>query len=84
MVSVGLGSLVNAANKTGARASPLLSSLPHNEAVDVVMWAVYGDDNNKFGALVDSRESLYPFEILPAIDTFFTAGRRFLSRKIIM
>jgi hypothetical protein len=71
MVSIGLGSLVNAANRAGSRVSSLLSSLPAKEALDLVMWAVYGDDDPKMNARISSRDSLYQFEILPATDPFF-------------
>ncbi len=81
MVSVGLGSLVNSAQKTGARVSPLLSSLPPDKALDCVMWAVYGDEDPTFQALIASRESLYPFEILQLLIRFSLTGRQSLSKK---
>src|ERR1700694_3127061 len=70
-VSVGLGSLVTAAHRTGLRASRLLSSMPAKEALELVMWAVYGEDDSKLEELVGSRTTLYPFEVLPASDPFF-------------
>src|SRR5205814_4795156 len=85
------GSLLNAALKTGCRASSLLSPLPAEEALNLVMWAVYGDDDSRREKLVGSRESLYPFEILPQGDPFFDGweaiiieernAERFIFRK---
>ena len=92
MVSVGLGTLVNGARKTGSRVSALLSSMTNAEALDLVVWAVYGDDDPKRDRLVGSREGLYPFEILRGGDPLFKhwqailieedACERFIYRRI--
>jgi hypothetical protein len=71
MVSIGLGSLTNGARYTGSRGSHLLSSMLPNQALDAVMWAVYGDNDPQFERLVDKRTTLQHFEILPLTDPFF-------------
>ena len=91
IVSVGLGTLVNAANKTGERNSALLSSMSALKSLELVMWAVYGDDDPKFAPIAGSRESLYPFEVLPQGGPFFDDwqailleegdGEKFIFRK---
>jgi hypothetical protein len=70
MVSVGLGSLWNAALKTHSRKSALLSHMPSREALDTVMQSIYGDENLCAQALVNSTD-LSAFEVLPQGDPFF-------------
>jgi len=71
MVMVDLGSLQASAVETGSRKSDFLSSSSSNEALEMVMWAVYGDDDPVKDKLVPQRESLEHFEIFPRRKTFF-------------
>ena len=43
-VGIALGTLAGAARDTGKRNHPLLQGIPPREALDLVMWAVYGDE----------------------------------------
>lgn len=65
IVQFGLKSLREAADDKAQRISRLLSSMAAAEALDLVMWARYGDDDPKLESLVGSRENLEQFEILP-------------------
>src|SRR5437764_7403960 len=61
MVSIGMDALLVAATNTGMRTNPLLSSLPSQQALELVMWAVYGDDNPELQKMVGHPERLHPF-----------------------
>ncbi len=66
MVSIALEHLVAAAQETGSRSNRKLSSLPADEALNLVIWAAYGDDSLKLEQqLAESRQSLAKFDILP-------------------
>ncbi len=65
IVQFGLKALRETADDKAPRISHLLSSMPASEALDLVMWARYGDDNANFERLAGSRESLEQFEVLP-------------------
>jgi Immunity protein 42 len=65
MISIGLESLKEAATETGTRRRELLSTNDPNEALDLIMWARYGDESSPKGKLVEDEHSLFPFEILP-------------------
>jgi hypothetical protein len=65
MVSIGLEHLAGSAQATGSRTDPVFSSLSAGEALDFVMWAVYGENNSKLKQhLAGSRERLFKFDIL--------------------
>ena len=70
MVSLGLGILLNAVRKADSRKSNLLSSLPAAEALNLVMSAVYGDDDPRRQEL-GSPSDLGVFEVLPGGGPFF-------------
>ena len=70
MVSLGVGILLSAALQTGSRRNDVLSSLSPGEALDLVMWAVYGEENPRFRELVGSTD-LSMFEVLPRGGPFF-------------
>lgn len=63
--AVALDTLLEAAEETGKRSSTLLSSLPAGRALDLVLWARYGDDDEEQESLVPDRDALVQFEILP-------------------
>jgi hypothetical protein len=48
-------------------------------ALDLVMWAVYGNSNEEFERMITNRESLQVFEILPS-----TTGPAFDSWEAII
>lgn len=81
MVLVGIGTLVNAAIKTGSRISPLLSSKPAAGALDLVMWTIYGDDESHPELNTASRETLQQFEVLPQGDSFFDGWEAILIEE---
>jgi len=73
MVMTGFDSLVESAQETETRTSGLLSSLPAYEALDLVMWARYGDD--KPPVHFDGNPSLLvPHEVLPRLTGPFFDG----------
>lgn len=80
IVSCGLGVLLNAAHKTVSRKSDLLSLLPANEALDLVMSSVYGDDDASFRRLAGSAD-LRSFEVLPGGGPFFDEWQAILLEE---
>ena len=69
MVMTGFDSLMESAQVKNLT-SPLLSSLPANEALDLVLWACYGDDDPPKNFAGD-RALLSRHEILPRLTCSF-------------
>jgi hypothetical protein len=65
MISIGLESLQEAAGEAGTRVSDLLSAQSPKEALEMVLWARYGDSDPAMAKTVGNEKSLFPFEILP-------------------
>ena len=65
MVSIGLGALSHAAKAKRSRISSLFASLPPEQALDAVMLAIYGDDDQKAKGAV-SPDDLDGLDILPS------------------
>jgi hypothetical protein len=65
MLSIGLETLEEAAAESGRRENKMLSSLPAERALSLVLWARYGDDNDENQQLVLEQGDLETFEILP-------------------
>ena len=64
IVGYGLSGLQQAG--LGIREQPsFLSSMPPSEALDLVMWAIYGEDDAQREEMVKDRRSLESFEVLP-------------------
>jgi len=72
-----LGSLHTIALATGTRRSNLLSAQSPQKALEIVMWAVYGDEDETMRAAV-GRESLEHFEVLPRGKAFFNGWQAIL------
>jgi len=65
MVSIGLDALVRAAKGTRSKASSVFASLPAAQALDEVMQAIYGEDDEQDKRLV-SQEDFAVLDILPS------------------
>jgi hypothetical protein len=65
MVMTGFDSLVESAQESETRTNSLLSSLPADQALDLVMWARYGDDSSPPEYLVGNPLLLPRHEVLP-------------------
>lgn len=65
MVTIGLESLQTTALETGCRQSRLLSAQTSTEALEIVLRAIYGDDDPVTEELTPDWDSLAPFEVLP-------------------
>jgi len=65
MVMTGLESLYEAAGETGTRDKCLLPTSNSREALEMVLWARYGDSNPVMERTVRNEKALFAFEILP-------------------
>jgi hypothetical protein len=67
MVFTGLDSLTETAAETGTRVSPIVSARSAKEALEMVMWARYGDPDPVLEKIVGAEELLFSFEVLPRL-----------------
>jgi len=65
MVEFGLSALQEAADDPGRGPNSILSSLPAEDALNLVMWARYGEDDPTLEKAAGSRQTMEPYEILP-------------------
>jgi len=66
IVDFGLSGLQKAGRAIREQPS-FLSSMPASEALDLVMWAIYGDDDPGREEMIKDRRSLDPFEVMPGV-----------------
>jgi hypothetical protein len=66
IVNFGLGGLLNAGPALSEQPSFLLS-MPASEGLDLVMWAIYGEDDAQREEIVNDRRSLEAFEVMPGM-----------------
>lgn len=74
IVMTGLDSLAESATGSGSRRNRLLSSLPANKAIDLVMWSRYGDDVRPDCLAGEDPLLLAQHEILPRLTGPFFDG----------
>ncbi|HET9363728.1 MAG TPA: hypothetical protein VFP71_01955, partial [Candidatus Angelobacter sp.] len=72
-----LESLYQLEQQAENRTSAFLSSLPGNQALDLVMWAQYGEDESPVG-FDGNRELLRVHEVLPRGSPFFDGWQAIL------
>jgi hypothetical protein len=65
IVEFGLNALQEAVDDPDPRTGSILASMSAEEALNLVMWARYGDDDPALEAVAGSRQALEPYEILP-------------------
>jgi len=65
MVEFGLSALQEAADDPNRGPNSILSSMPAEDALNLVMWARYGEDDPTLEKAAGSRQALEPHEILP-------------------
>ena len=65
-IGIAIDALARAGRNTGKRRHPAMRGITEELALDLVMWAVYGDSNEEFERMITNRESLQVFEILPS------------------
>lgn len=69
-IGIALGALLGAAHNTGKRQDHLLQNFSPEEALDLVMWAVYGDDEAHPELADADRKVLATSEILSSCPAF--------------
>ena len=75
MLMTGFDSLAESAQQTPAGiSSPLQPSVSAAEALDLVMWATYGDDDGAPGGFVGDPSDLAGYEVLPRLTGPFFDG----------
>src|SRR5579859_2288391 len=75
MVMTGFDSLVESVQQTRTgHSGPLQPSVPAGEALDLVMWACYGSDDQAPGSFVGDPAALTRYEVLPRLTGPFFDG----------
>jgi hypothetical protein len=75
MLMTGFDSLLESAQQTPTGlSSPLQPSVPSVEALDLVMWARYGNDDRAPGDFVGDPSDLARYEVLPRLTGPFFDG----------
>ena len=64
MVMCGIESLVWSARRVKTESNRLLAAFPANAALDLVMWAQYGDEGSPPALFAGERSLLLPNEVL--------------------
>ena len=75
MVMIGLDSLMESAQDIRAElSSPLKLSIPAKDALDLVMWARYGDEDRAPGGFIGDSSDFARYEVLPRLTGPFFDG----------